>query len=246
VKVGVYVDAFNLYYGGRGHCGRGTKGWRWLDTRALITPMVGWSGAVIDRIIYCTARVDQVDTPNSWVDQDAYIGALLANDSVTHVEEGKYVSWAKKQPLAVDSRERSHPDLFQMTDAIELDPSLPLTVTHDPNLDQDIIYATVRVREEKGSDVNVASHLLKDAFTNEIDAAVVVTNDSDLGLPLAMVRKKIPVGTVNPQNKAVAGALRGKPTDGVGRHWWRTLTPSDFYDHQLPDPVGGFRKPFDW
>jgi hypothetical protein len=35
VRVGIYVDAFNLYYGARNLCGRGTPGWRWLDIRAL-------------------------------------------------------------------------------------------------------------------------------------------------------------------------------------------------------------------
>ncbi|MGD8166690.1 hypothetical protein ACEXOS_005665 [Herbiconiux sp. P16] len=35
-------------------------------------------------------------------------------------------------------------------------------------------------REEKGSDVNVASHLLIDVLEKRVDAAVVVSNDSDL------------------------------------------------------------------
>jgi hypothetical protein len=35
VRVGVYVDGFNLYFGARSVCGRGTRGWRWLDVRAL-------------------------------------------------------------------------------------------------------------------------------------------------------------------------------------------------------------------
>jgi hypothetical protein len=35
MRVGMYVDGFNLYYGARGLCGRGTAGWRWLDLRAL-------------------------------------------------------------------------------------------------------------------------------------------------------------------------------------------------------------------
>jgi hypothetical protein len=41
VRIGVYVDGFNLYYGGRGLCGRGTPGWRWLDLRALATSLAG-------------------------------------------------------------------------------------------------------------------------------------------------------------------------------------------------------------
>lgn len=34
--------------------------------------------------------------------------------------------------------------------------------------------------EEKGSDVNLAIHLLNDAWNNRFDVAVVVSNDSDL------------------------------------------------------------------
>lgn len=40
MRVGVYIDGFNLYYGGRGLCGRGTAGWRWLDLRALAARVV--------------------------------------------------------------------------------------------------------------------------------------------------------------------------------------------------------------
>lgn len=243
--MGVYVDAFNLYYGGRGHCGRGTAGWRWLDIRGLVAPFIGWTGASVDRIVYCTARVDQVETPGSRLDQDMYIAALRHSGSVTHVEEGRYVSWAKAGPLVADSHAGAHPALYQVTGRENLDPGLPLAITSDPNLGK-VILATVRRREEKGSDVNVAAHLLRDVLTGSVEAAVVVTNDSDLGLPLQMARDVVPVGTINPQPGYLAGALRGQPTYGAGRHWWRQLSRQDFAAHQLPDPVGKYRKPAGW
>ena len=34
--------------------------------------------------------------------------------------------------------------------------------------------------EEKGSDVNIATYLLVDAFDDEYETAIIVTNDSDL------------------------------------------------------------------
>jgi hypothetical protein len=40
VRVGVYIDGFNLYYGGRGLCGRSTPGWRWLDIRRLASTLI--------------------------------------------------------------------------------------------------------------------------------------------------------------------------------------------------------------
>ena len=38
--------------------------------------------------------------------------------------------------------------------------------------------------EEKGSDVNLATYLLVDAFDDDYEAAVVVSNDSDLAEPI--------------------------------------------------------------
>ena len=105
---------------------------------------------------------------------------------------------------------------------------------------------SVADREEKGSDVNVATHLLLDVFDPRVDAAVVISNDSDLALPITQARTRVPVGTVHPGTNYLAGALSGDPNDGVGRHWWRQLTPGDFTTHQLPDPAGRYRKPAGW
>ena len=41
-------------------------------------------------------------------------------------------------------------------------------------------YVRVIKTEEKGSDVNLATHLLTDGFRGAYDIAVVITNDSDL------------------------------------------------------------------
>jgi len=61
MRVGVYVDGYNLYYGGKAMCGRG-PGWRWIDIRSLVTSIIAaqpaWPNAVVERIVYCTARVD--------------------------------------------------------------------------------------------------------------------------------------------------------------------------------------------
>jgi hypothetical protein len=69
-------------------------------------------------------------------------------------------------------------------------------------------------REEKGSDVNVASHLLVDVLTGAIDAAVVISNDSDLRFPVQFTRTRVPVGVVNPSRNHLAGVLRGSAGDG--------------------------------
>ncbi len=57
--------------------------------------------------------------------------------------------------------------------------------------------------EEKGSDFNLATHLLSDGYKGEIDVAVLITNDSDLVAPVRIVREelKLTVGIINPHKK---------------------------------------------
>ena len=75
-RVGVYIDGFNLYYGARGLCGKGTPGWRWLDLRALSQGFLhahsGWSPPFDLRVVYCSARVSGRDNPSGQRDQDVY------------------------------------------------------------------------------------------------------------------------------------------------------------------------------
>jgi hypothetical protein len=96
MRVGVYIDGFNLYHGGREHCGRGTAGWRWLDLRDLATQALPgpWLsvGATIERVVYCTARVSGATDPSSPRDQDVYLRALKASGSVDVIEYGTLVS----------------------------------------------------------------------------------------------------------------------------------------------------------
>ncbi|UAJ79475.1 NYN domain-containing protein [Leifsonia sp. ZF2019] len=246
MRIGVYVDGFNLYYGARKHCGRGTHGWRWLDLRALVGPMAGWQGSRITRVIYCTARVEAADNASGRADQTAYLGALVEAGSVDVIAEGRYVSWAKEEPLVNEERGTYRPTAYRWSGE-HWDARLPLRRLPDrEDTDLHRVMATVQKREEKGSDVNVASHLLFDVLTGVVDAAIVITNDSDLELPLRMAREHVPVGTVNPSTNPTAGALKGRPDDGVGRHWWRRLTAAEYLGSQLPEVVGNHRKPDGW
>jgi len=67
MRVGVYIDGFNVYFGGRSLCGPGTAGWRWLDLRSLAADLLGrrnnWAGASVDRVVYCTALIDPARLP---------------------------------------------------------------------------------------------------------------------------------------------------------------------------------------
>jgi hypothetical protein len=242
MRIGVYVDGFNLYYGARGICGRGTPGWRWLDLRGLATDLVSrrgsWKGAQVERIVYCTARVDGTSNPSGQVDQDIYLKALVAAGSVDHIEYGTYVARVKTAPLAVKDR-TGRPKLVA--------PSWPVMIQdHGGPVTDAVFMVSYANREEKGSDVNVAAHLLLDVLGGAVDGALVISNDSDLRFPVEQARQRVPVGVVNPSRNYLAGDLRGDPAAGAGRHWWVRLNAADLKQHQLPDPAGQYRRPDGW
>jgi hypothetical protein len=66
--------------------------------------------------------------------------------------------------------------------------------------------AKVWKMEEKGSDVNVATYMLVDAFRKDCDQLVVITNDSDFAEPIRIINKelRIPVGVFNPHTQDTA------------------------------------------
>jgi hypothetical protein len=119
-------------------------------------------------------------------------------------------------------------------------------------------FADVLKMEEKGSDVNIATYMLADAFRNDCDQLVVVTNDSDLAEPVRIINKelRIPVGVFNPQTDDTAirrSRISGKPlrparpsielkkvakfnrnitSEGPGSHMARSQFPDEVTDAQ--------------
>ena len=98
--------------------------------------------------------------------------------------------------------------------------------------------------EEKGSDVNLAVHLLNDGWLDACDCAVVVSNDSDIAEAMRLVRlhhgKRI--GLVTPGT--------GRPSQQLKKHadFSRNLRPNALQRSQLPDRIPGtsIRKPARW
>ncbi len=216
MRVGAYIDGLNLYYGGRHLCGRGTSGWRWLDVPKLVELLVSRNKA-------WTAQ-------KAVVQRIAYCTALIGGvpDAQASQRQRTYLA-----ALGADQRVVVELGTFASRKVRGID--ISTGALH-----------TVHVPEEKGSDVNVASHLLIDLLTDKIDAAVLVTNDSDLRLPAHRARGHLPLGTVNPRGTPTAQGLRGRPDDGAGGHWWYSLTADDFRLCQFPQEVGRHRKPAGW
>ncbi len=136
------------------------------------------------RVVYCTARITGAANPSGAADQDVYLKALLASGSVDHIEYGEDISKVIKRPLATE--DKRHKPLIVRSD-------WPVTVQRaDVSMPDARVMASVATYEEKGSDVNVAAHLLVDVLASGFDAAFVISNDSDLRWPVQEARRRVP------------------------------------------------------
>ena len=99
--------------------------------------------------------------------------------------------------------------------------------------------------EEKGSDVNLAVHLLNDAYKKDYEVAIVVSNDSDFGEAIRIVTEELSlkVGLCFPGTRP--SVILKKYATFVGQirksHLAKSLLPN-----QLHDAAGMFFKPPTW
>jgi hypothetical protein len=99
--------------------------------------------------------------------------------------------------------------------------------------------------EEKGSDVNLATHLLCDGFREYFDIAAVISNDTDLEEPLRVVKDELKKGVALLHPSKYASGNLGKHATTVRRIRAGALRAAQFPD-ELVDAVGPFRKPASW
>ena len=100
--------------------------------------------------------------------------------------------------------------------------------------------------EEKGSDVNLALHLLNDAWSNQYDCAVIVSNDSDLASALQLVKEehnKV-IGLITP------GAPKRSPSWQLRKYasFSKVIRPWAMQKSLLPNPIPNteITKPKSW
>ena len=116
----------------------------------------------------------------------------------------------------------------------------------NPDLDDPVL---VMNTEEKRTDVNLASYLLMDGYDGDYEQAIVISNDSDLALPIEIVRDRLdhPIGVVNPNTSRTGltpAELRQAAT------FLRQIRPNALKNSQFPDSLvdgtGVFFKPAIW
>jgi len=108
---------------------------------------------------------------------------------------------------------------------------------------------TIMKTEEKGSDVNIATHLLVDAFDDRFDVAAVISNDSDLAPPIEVTRVRFgrDVIVFNPhQGKPKRPSRRLQQVATQVRDLRRGPVCSSQFPDVMTDAQGTITKPVGW
>ena len=106
-------------------------------------------------------------------------------------------------------------------------------------------YAKVIKTEEKGSAVNIATHLLVDGFRDGYELAVVISNGSDLLEPIKFVTRELgkPVGILNPhKHPSVELSLNALFLKQIRK----SVLANSLFPDVLTDGQGTFSKPAGW
>jgi len=167
MRVNIYIDGFNLYYGLYTYNPKGpdwvkkevsnNRKCKWLDFLALFTEILPDDNK-IQVIKYFTAFVNGQRDPSKPIRQQAYIHALQQYRDI-EVILGQFKSGAVNMPYET-----------------------PIGGDR---------YAKVIKTEEKGSDVNLAVNMVNDGWQDKYDIAVVCSNDTDLIEAIKIVRTDI-------------------------------------------------------
>ncbi len=168
----VYVDGFNLYFGIKKYP------YKWLDLvkfSELILPKN--SNITVEKVKYFTAKLLPLDDPDQPKRQAAYWKALQhINGSTLEIIHGSFRINQKRRRIAHQLANNKWVATSESIDVMQ--------------------------PEEKGTDVNLAVHLVNDAWRNLYDIALVISNDSDLfeGIRIVKNERNKEVYLANPIN----------------------------------------------
>jgi hypothetical protein len=257
MRTWVYVDGFNLYYGAV----KGTP-YKWLNLVELAKRILP-AGHTVERLKYFTAHVSGAVDPDLPRRQYAYLSALRTLPEV-EIHFGRFLAKTVWRPITnfpvagaqihsrpvasllagnhrVDGGSLSSPATLAVRIYPPKGARRPKVAAHPL---PDALITEVHVMEEKGSDVNLAAHLLNDAWKGSFQAAAVFSNDTDLIEPIRMVavERGKPIFVVCPGRWAMAQGLQRVATHQ--RHIHKAMLAAS----QFPDPIPGtmIRKPATW
>ncbi len=218
MRAWVYVDGFNLYRRAvRVAEERGHGNLRWLNLVRLSRALLESGGDEVDRVKCFTALVrNRPNDPTQRSRQQTYWAALRTLPEL-EIIRGHFSERMASAPL------------WSEYERLQEEEARGICVVGKRMQTVPILKA-----EEKGSDVNLAVHLVSDAYQGRFEKALVISNDSDLACAFKVVRDEIglPVVLCNPD-------LYGDTTHHLIRvsteH--RRLRAATLRDCQFPDPV---------
>jgi len=205
VKINIYIDGFNLYYG----CLKDTQ-YRWLNIHKMCKLL--FPNDEIVKIKYFTAPIkirmsdNDPDRPNR---QQIYLRALR---TIANLEIIEGVFLRHKVSMKLANKEG---------------------------------YALIIKHEEKGTDVNIATHLVNDAHNKSFEKAVVISNDSDLVTPINVVTQEIrlPVTVISPFDR---NNIQLKTVATDVKQIRKGLLGIRQFEEKLRDSTGEFSMPEKW
>jgi len=189
------------------------------------------------------------DTPYRWLDIRALCQQILPQNMIHRIRY--FTALVDSRPTNPQQRQRQQIYLR----ALRTIPNLSIHYGHylaskvrmplvNPP-DQGPRTVEVIKTEEKGSDVNIATYMLTDAFDTDCEVMVLLSNDSDLVLPVSIIRKKfnLVVGMMNPQKKPSVQLQKATA-------FYRPIRSGPLsvcqFPTQLTDAQGSFSRPSSW
>jgi len=185
-------------------------------------------------------------TPYKWLDLHQLCRLLLPNHQIVRIKY--FTAIVSARPHDPDQPTRQQTFLRALQTRPDLEIIYGHFLAHEifmPLADNPAQHVKVIKTEEKGSDGNIAAHLVNDGHRGRYDMAVLITNDSDLLEPVKIVRDELnlPVGILNPQQRPSRVLLQHATFIKKIR---RGPLQASQFPARLQDANGRFRKPTGW
>ena len=189
-------------------------------------------------------------TPYRWLDLSKLCHYLLPQNTVTHIRYFSARVSARISDPDAPTRQETYWRALRTLPQIEIFQGQFLTHVKsmpiaNPKPDR---APTIKVisTTEKGSDVNLATYLLMDAFKNRFEVAVILSNDSDLTTPIRMVREEFrkTVGVLSPYPETTSRELLRVAS--FYKPIRKNVLQLSQFSPTLADKRGTFHKPLVW
>ena len=215
----VYIDGYNLYYGRLRH-----TSFKWLDTFKLFQ------------------NIAKIQNPLSKIIKIKYFTAPVKANFSSHGQDS-----VKAQNLYHRALEYSYGDSIEIINGYHtVEKGFPPRYQKPINKDDRV---EVWKFEEKQTDVNIALHMYRDAINENSHQQILVSNDSDLELPLKLIcedKQQIDLGLIIPRPKTT-GSQRPRPSsNSLSQYvdWTRGyILDEECQNAQFADSIPTNKKP---